>query len=220
MPNPPFVPFGKPKTSWEPLVRESRPVVSRPEPTRAPDPPVSREPVAVVSAESKLQAQIRAEFEAKESARVKEHAAIMAKLQQQQQELAAQQQQLILLCQQATEARKKLLIQFREGAGTLIEGAVRQIAGQAVQTQSMLLEQMVEEAIAALGRQELVLRVSARDAEFLSVELKDSGIRIEIDSEMSGGLRASSPAGSIDASMETAFAAIAAVIDHWKKAND
>lgn len=228
MAQPPFIPFGRQKLPWEPMVQPAKPsgaqALVREQMPAAPTPVVAPSPVppreAPLSAEARMTAALRAEFEAKDAARAKEHQAALAALKQQQAEFQAQQEQMLNLCQQAEAARRGLVRQFREGAGALIFAAARRVAGEGLKQQPELLTQLVNESIDALGRQSLVIYSSEKNAEHLAAALKDSGIRVEVDAKISGGLRAESPAGRIDASMEAALAAIADVIEQWQKTQD
>ena len=163
---------------------------------------------------------LRAEFEAKDAARAKEHAAAQQKLQQQQAELQQQQERLKKLATEMEASRRTMLKQLRTGAGQLILEAARRIAGDGLRTQPELIDQMVVEATEALGSQGLVLHVGTSDAEHLQESLKETGILVETDFQMAGGLRAESPAGRLDASMETALIALSRVIESWQEAQE
>jgi flagellar biosynthesis/type III secretory pathway protein FliH len=221
----PFVPMPRQKTAWEPLIRSSEPprgsgaqaLTSR---AKEVPPPPPKEAAPPPDPNKAALAAVRAEFEAKEKARVAEHAAAMAKLQQLQ---AEEQQRLEILKGLALElegSRKKLLQQVRTGAGQMILEAARKIAGDALRNQPELVEQMVAEATEALGSKGLVLHVSPQNSEHLLETLKDTGILVETDFQMSGGLRAESPAGRLDASLETALVALSRVVEQWQDAQD
>ena len=211
----PFVPMPRQKTAWEPLIRSERPA---PPPTARPKeaapPPRAEDPQKLA------QAALRAEFEAKDKARAAEHAAALAKLQAQQAEVQQQLEKLRALATELEGSRKTLLQQLRTGAGMLILEAARRMAGDGLRTQPELLDQMVSEATDALGSKGLVLHVSAQDAEHLAETLKETGILVETDFQMSGGLRAESPAGRLDASLEAALIALSKVVEQWQDAQD
>ena len=171
------------------------------------------------AAEQKLAA-LRAELDAKDAARLKEHAAAMTALKQQQAEAEAQRDRAAQLCTELEAARHVLQRQFRDGAGQLILEGARRIAGIGLRTQPELLRDMLMESIDALGKADLILYVSSQDVDSLRARLKDTPIRIESDERIEGGLLAESPAGRVDATMGTALQAISAVIDHWKASRD
>lgn len=225
MANPPFVPLSKPHSAWEPLLR------APPEPPRsggasvlaararsAEAPVAAQPPPPPPTAEAKALAALRAEWEAKEAARAKEHAAALAQLQQVEAETQARLERLTQLCAAVEASRKQLLLQLRTGAATLILEAAHRIAGDALRTQPELLDRLVGDATDALGKEGLVLYVGSADAQHLRTALKGTGIQVDIDPRMSAGLRAESPAGRLDASMETALRALASVMDEWRKA--
>lgn len=219
----PFVPMPRQKTAWEPLIRENRPAVHTATGTQAqaPTPPPPRPPPPPREDPLKAkEAAMRAEFEAKEAARAKEHAAAMAKLQQLQAEETARLEQLKKLALELEGARKTMLKQLRAGSGQLILEAARKIAGDAMMGQPELIERMVSEATDALGSSGLVLHVAPQQAEHLLETLKDTGILVETDFQMAGGLRAESPLGKVDASLETALVALSRVVEQWQEVID
>jgi len=164
-----------------------------------------------------LTASIRAEFEAKEAARVKEHAAAMVRLQQLQAEEQARLEHLQQLSAELEGARQKLLGQLRFGAGQIILEAARKIAGDGLRTQPELVDRMVQDAIEALGKKGLVLHVSAEDSARLHDALSPSGIEVEADFAIEGGVRAESPSGRLDATLGTAMNALTEVISQWQQ---
>ena len=226
MANYPFVPLPKPHNTWEPLVRPQVPteprsagasaLASRARSVDTPLPP----PPPAPSAESKVLVALKAEWEAKEAARSKEHAAAMARLAQVEAEAQARLVRLTELCASVEQSRQQLLKQLRTGTGTLILDVSRRIAGDALRAQPELLDRLVADAADALGKPGLTLYVAKADAEHLRKALKETGIRVDIDTTMSGGLRAESPSGRLDASLETALAALSTVIEQWQQAQD
>jgi flagellar biosynthesis/type III secretory pathway protein FliH len=225
MANYPFVPLPKPHNTWEPLVRPAVPTEPRSagasalaSRARSVDTPVPPPPAP--SAEAKVVAALKAEWEAKEAARAKEHAAALARLAQAETETQKRAERLTELCAAVEQSRKQLLKQLRTGAGTLILDVSRRIAGDALRTQPELLDRLVADAADALGKPGLTLYVAPADVEHLRKVLKETGIRVDIDTTMSGGLRAESPSGRLDASLETALAALSGVIEQWQQAQD
>ena len=216
----PFVPMPRQKTAWEPLIRSNEPPrgAQALRPKEAPKEAVP--PPTVVDPQKAAQAALKAEYEAKDKARAQEHAAAMAKLQQLQAEELQKIEQLKALATELEGSRQKMLHQLRTGAGQLILEAARRMAGDALRDQPELLDQMVSEATEALGSKGLVLHVSSQNAEHLAEALKETGILVETDFQMSGGLRAESPAGRLDASLETALLALSRVVEQWQDAQD
>jgi flagellar biosynthesis/type III secretory pathway protein FliH len=212
---PAFVPLPRQKTAWEPLIREQRPA---PEPKAVRPAPRPEAPPA--DPQKAARDAIRAEFEAKDAARSKEHASALQKLQQQQAELQQQSERLKKLASEMETSRRTMLKQLRTGSGQLILEAARRIAGDGLRAQPELIDQMVVEATEALGSKGLVLHVGPLDAEHLLESLKETGILVETDFVMTGGLRAESPAGRLDASMETALIALSRVIESWQEAGE
>ena len=225
MANYPFVPLPKPHNTWEPLVRPPAPVEPRSAgasalASRARAVDTSPPPPPAPSAESKALLALKVEWEAKEAARSKEHAAAMARLAQVEAEAQARLVRLTELCASVEQSRQLLLKQLRTGTGTLILDVSRRIAGDALRAQPELLDRLVADAADALGKPGLTLYVAKADAEHLRKALKETGIRVDIDTTMSGGLRAESPSGRLDASLETALAALSTVIEQWQQAQD
>lgn len=221
----PFVPMPRQKTAWEPLIRSSEP--ARPPAgaqalaNRAKEAPVKESaPPPPPDPNKAALAAVKAEFEAKEKLRQQEHAAAMAKLQQLQAEELQKIEALKALATELEGARKTLLRQLRTGAGQLILEGARRMAGDALRSQPELLEQMVAEATDALGSKGLVLHVPPAHAELLAESLRDTGILVETDLQMSGGMRAESPSGRLDASLETALIALSRVVEQWQEAQD
>lgn len=217
----PFVPMPRQKTAWEPLIRSSEPARPLAQALRAKEAPVKEAaPPPPPDPNKAALAAVKAEFEAKEKLRQQEHAAAMAKLQQLQAEELQKIEALKALATELEGARKTLLRQLRTGAGQLILEGARRMAGDALRSQPELLEQMVAEATDALGSKGLVLHVPPAQAEQLAESLRDTGILVETDLQMSGGMRAESPAGHLDASLETALIALSRVVEQWQEAQD
>ena len=232
-----FVPLPRNSASWEPLVRrspESRMVPfktpSERNPSRADIAPKAATPT-VEPAEARkapeapkagpdvrtLTASIRAEFEAKEAARIKEHAATMAKLQQLQAEEQARLEQLQQLAGELESARQKLLGQLRLGAGQIILEAARKVAGDGLRAQPELLDRMVQDAIDSLGKQGLILYVGPEDEDRIRDALAPSGIEVKVDVRIEAGVRAENSTGRLDATLETAMNALTEVISQWRQ---
>jgi flagellar biosynthesis/type III secretory pathway protein FliH len=167
-----------------------------------------------------LTASIRAEFEAKEAIRNREHSTALAQLEQLKAEEQALLTRLSHLSSHLEQARQQLLGQFRQGAGQLILEAARKIAGDGLKNQPELLDKMVQDATDALGKKGLVLYIGAIDSARLMDALENSGIAVEVDFSIEGGLRAETTAGRLDATLETALAAVADVISQWQQTND
>lgn len=159
------------------------------------------------------------DFSARERHRAKEHATALAELKRQQQ----QHQQASALLKKAAEelerAHVRALDELRHGAADLILEAARRIAGEALRVQPALLDALVDEAVDALGTQGLLLKVAPEDVERVESVLKGHGrLTVEADPNIEGGCVASSPAGRIDATLGTAFAAIETIVHCWRDA--
>lgn len=229
-----FVPLPRQSLPWEPLLR--RPPEAKVVPLKATlerqqerplrtetsksEPEAAKKPVEPLKAGPDvrtLTASIRAEFEAKETARAKEHAAGMARLQQLQSEEQAKIEQLQQLATELETTRQKLLSQLRYGSGQIILEAARKIAGDGLRAQPELLDRMVHEAVDALGKKGLVLYVSAEDGDRIRGALAPSGIEVEIDFSIEGGVRAEGSSGRLDATLSTAMNALTEVISQWQQ---
>lgn len=110
-------------------------------------------------------------------------------------------------------AHATLVEELRAEAGAVIREAARRIAGDALHADPTLLGALVEEAVAALGRDGLQVHVSPVDAEALRERMP--GLDVVEDFAIEAGCISVGPAGRIDASLETAMVAVGAAIERW-----
>lgn len=112
--------------------------------------------------------------------------------------------------------RQGLLTEARATTAAVILEASRRIAGQALHVEPALLAAIVEEAVGALGREGLTVRVAPADFDAVRRAVADSGIVVVEDPAVDGGCICEGPSGRIDASVSCAVAAVAAVLEQWK----
>jgi len=216
--------FGAPKVSaWSPL-QLARPAAVAP-PVVAPA-PVPTVPPVVAPADRESTA-LRAELDAAIAALAGERAAheqARADLERERAERAALDVQPVELARlrevadDLVAARRRGVEELREGLGSLVLHAARKLAGEALRVQPGLLEQLVEDTVALLGRQGLVLRVNPVDIEAVGRALAGVDAQIVGDPAVEAGCVASSPFGAVDASIGTAEAALRVVVDGWRTA--
>lgn len=115
-----------------------------------------------------------------------------------------------------TEMRKVLVAEVRSATAAVILEASRRIAGDALHADPRLLEAIVEQAARSLGKGGLVVRVNPVDAAIVRDVFGPTGVEIVEDFNIEGGCICEGPSGLIDASVEGAVAAVAAVLDQWK----
>jgi flagellar biosynthesis/type III secretory pathway protein FliH len=115
-------------------------------------------------------------------------------------------------------SRRRLVDEIREGVGGLVLASARKLAGEALRTQPELIEALVMDAVATLGRDGLVVRVAPADVERTRCALVGTGAEVVADASVEGGCTASTPYGSVDGSVRTADAALRLVIERWQTA--
>lgn len=121
---------------------------------------------------------------------------------------------------EATESvramRRGLVDEVRATTAAVILEAARRIAGDALHADPALLNAIVDEAVRTLGRDGLVVRVAPVDGERVRKALGAGDITVVEDPTITAGCVCEGLAGSIDASVECAVAAVAAVLEQWK----
>ena len=115
-------------------------------------------------------------------------------------------------------ARSRLVEEMRHGVGVVILEAARRIAGDQLRVDPRLLDAVVEEAGRALGKEGLVVRVAPMDVELVQARMQAAGVSVVGDPKITGGAICEGPSGSIDASLDSATAAIASVLEQWRAA--
>jgi flagellar biosynthesis/type III secretory pathway protein FliH len=115
-------------------------------------------------------------------------------------------------------ARDGLVAEIREGVGAVILEAARRIAGDQLHVDPRLLDSIVDQAVSALGREGLVIRLSPVDAAAVRERLRVAGVTIVEDPSLEAGAICEGPSGHIDASLGSAAAAIASVLEQWRVA--
>ncbi len=122
----------------------------------------------------------------------------------------------------ATEAlgvtRRRLVDDIREGVGHLVLAGARRLAGEGLRDQPGLVESLVQDAVASLGRDGLVVRVAPDDLARVTRALEGSGAQVLADPAITGGCTAATPFGSLDATVDTACAALERVVAQWQTA--
>lgn len=149
-------------------------------------------------------------------ARERAHAEAMASLAAAEAEARAAAAALKEAARVLTGMRGALLEEARAGTAAVVRAAACRIAGDALHTDAGLLQALVDEAIRALGKDGLVVHVSPSDADMLRDVLGDSAVEVVEDFGVEAGCVFEGPAGRIDASIESAVAAVNAVLDQWK----
>ena len=114
--------------------------------------------------------------------------------------------------------RRRLVDEIREGVGHLVLASARKLAGEGLRVQPGLVEALVVDTVAALGREGLVVRVNPDDVSRVTRALDGSGAQVVADTSIEGGCVAATPFGSVDATMQTATSALRVVVEHWQSA--
>lgn len=114
--------------------------------------------------------------------------------------------------------RRRLVEELREAAGVLVLAGARKLAGEGLRTQPGLVEALVDDAVAMLGRDGLVVRVGPGDVDRVTLALTGSGAQIVADTTITGGCFAATPFGAVDATVQTAAAALQLVVERWQTA--
>jgi flagellar biosynthesis/type III secretory pathway protein FliH len=162
------------------------------------------------------------ELRAREAVRTEEHAAAVEELAAQDRAREAQVAELLArldrVARDVAAARDGLVAEVREGVGAVILEAARRIAGDQLHVDPRLLDAIVDQAVGALGREGLVIRLSPIDAGVVRERLRSTGISVVEDPSLAAGAICEGPSGRIDASLESAAAAIASVLEQWRVA--
>lgn len=149
-------------------------------------------------------------------ARERAHAEAMASLAAAEAETRAAAKVLREVAGELEGMRQGLLAEARATTAAVILEASRRIAGEALHVDPALLSAIVEEAVGALGREGLTVRVAPADFDVVRRAVADSGVVVVEDPTVDGGCICEGPSGRIDASVGCAVAAVAAVLEQWK----
>jgi flagellar biosynthesis/type III secretory pathway protein FliH len=158
------------------------------------------------------------ELEERDAARTAAHDEAMAHIAEREREMSAASARLVAAAKGLDSARHTVITEIREGVGPVILEAARRIAGDQLHVDPRLLDAVVEEAVRALGRDGLLVRVSSQDAALIRSRLAPLGIEVVEDPGISAGAICEGPTGRIDASLEAASEAIQSVLDQWRAA--
>ncbi len=185
-----------------------------------PPPPPEPEPEPQANFDEERQALLGRieDLEDNESRRIIEHAEAMNRMALKERELEMAAAKLAVAARMIEGARHSVVAELRQGVGPVILEAARRIAGEQLHVDPKLLDAIVDEAARALGRESLVVRVHPGDAALLRARLEGTGIRVVDDARVNAGAVCEGPTGRIDASVESAVAAIASVLDQWRAA--
>ncbi|MDP2307105.1 MAG: FliH/SctL family protein [Pseudomonadota bacterium] len=235
----PYVPFEPRGATWRPLsvnASADRPWSSGMSSGGSPGSPRPRAPVQVAAPEPIVEPLVdpSAESEHLLELRAAEHAEAMELVEQEREVMKAELLRLsaaTLAMEAATRemevatltleagaraleaAHVTLVGELRTEAGEVIREAARRIAGDALHVDPQLLGALVEEAVAALGRDGLQVHVSPLDADTLRERMP--GLDVVEDFTIEAGCLCVGPAGRIDASLESAMVAVGAAIERW-----
>jgi flagellar biosynthesis/type III secretory pathway protein FliH len=158
------------------------------------------------------------ELEARDAARSAAHDEAMQRLAEREKEIASSSARLVAAAKGLDAARHAVIMEIREGVGPVILEAARRIAGDQLHVDPRLLDAVVEEAVRALGRDGLLVRVAPADLKLVRARLQPLGIEVIEDAAISAGAVCEGPTGRIDASLETAARAIQSVLEQWRTA--
>lgn len=141
-------------------------------------------------------------------AEARQHADAMAELHRLQGEARAEGERLARLAEGLDALRHELLAEVRAHAADLVLAAAGRVAGAALRTEPGLIEGLLEDALGSLGGADLVVRVSPEDEARVVRWVDGRPIRVVADPSVRAGCVASSPNGCLDASLDTALAAL------------
>ena len=186
-----------------------------------PVPPEEEAPAEMPAIDPELLAELE-ELRAREALRADEHAAALEELAAQDRAREAQVTALLArlehVARDVAAARDGLVAEVREGVGAVVLEAARRIAGDQLHVDPRLLDAIVDQAVGALGREGLVIRLSPLDAGVVRDRLRSTGITVVEDPALEAGAICEGPSGRIDASLDSAAAAIASVLEQWRVA--
>ncbi len=185
--------------------------LAQPEPEEVPEPEPDPELIAHIEA-------LEARLEEAENARKTAVAAAEARERAQGAKLTEALARLEAVTRDVEGARSRLVEEMRHGVGVVILEAARRIAGDQLRVDPRLLDAVVEEAGRALGKEGLVVRVAPGDVELVQTRMQAAGVSVVGDPQITGGAICEGPSGSIDASLDSATAAIASVLEQWRAA--
>lgn len=206
-----FVPLGGRSVGMRPWSRlgTQLPPADVPAPTPMVPPPASVEVPAGPTI-------LPEEVEALRHAHAREVAALHSELGRARAESHAAIEELNRLAGSLTALHTSLLIELRAHAADVIIATATHLAGEGLRVQPELLDTLITEAIAALGMDGLVLRVSIADEARVRAAFEPQNVRVLADERVSAGCIAQGTAGTIDASLDTAFAALTAAGAQWQ----
>ena len=202
-----FVPM-KAERSWVPF--------GRPLPLPAPEPQPEPFHVEAPAPPDPLAGE-RQRMERLDHDRTHEHQRRLEALDQAVAAAKAEEVRFATLCGQMDTLRTRLLAELRAAAGELVVSTAARIAGDALRTEPELVEALIDEAVSALGEDGLVLRVCPMDEARLRLALGDRKIQVVGDPDVRAGCIASSPVGRIDATLDTAVAALRDAAAVWAR---
>jgi flagellar biosynthesis/type III secretory pathway protein FliH len=158
------------------------------------------------------------ELEARDEARKSAHEEAMMRLAEREKDLTSASARLVAAAKGLESARQAVIMEIREGVGPVVLEAARRIAGDQLHVDSRLLDAVIEEAVRAIGRDGLLVRVAPSDLQLVRARLQPMGIDVIEDASISAGAVCEGPTGRIDASLETAARAIQSVLEQWRTA--
>lgn len=201
-----FVPLAGPR-SWTPLGRaleippEAPPAELTPPPAPPPDPLLG----------------LRQQLDQADKERAAEHKRKLAELRQAEEAARAEEARFAKLCGEVQALRERVFAELRAGAADLVVQTAARIAGDALRTEPELVDALVDEAVSALGEEGLTLRVCPHDEARLRLALADRKIQVVGDPNVRAGCIAASPVGRIDATLDTAVAALREAAGVWAR---
>jgi flagellar biosynthesis/type III secretory pathway protein FliH len=228
-----FVPWAQPK-GWTPFARPSLAVV----PPRAPEAtPLTDETLSATAAENEVpppdpprpepppeprskvieaEELVRARLEKADRERAAEHQARMEALEAELAAVQAERARIGELGDALLTLRGSLLQEMRTHTVDLVVTTAERVAGAALRADPALLLAMIEDAVSMLG-DTLTVRISPEDEAMVRAALGDRPITLIADFSVRAGCVAHSPAGRLDASLDTAVAALRASAEPWAR---
>lgn len=214
--------WGRSATSWSPLSAPAAHVATRPAPVVPKPQRTDEAPLeAAVTDWAARVAELEAALAREQSAHQESRTALDAAREAAGRATSSIEEEATRLHNMAEgllSARRRLVDELREGVGSLILAGARKLAGEALRDQPGLVEALVADAVATLGRDGLVVRVAPSDAERARLALQGTGAEVIADAAVDGGCVATTPFGSVDASFATAAEALRIVVERWQTA--
>jgi flagellar biosynthesis/type III secretory pathway protein FliH len=201
-----FVPLF-PRRSWRvlgPPVPAASVAVAVAEPLPAVEPPVVPE------------ADPREEmWAAREAARMAEFAASMAELEAAKARHRSAAARLGQLCGELATQQAAMVAELRAVGGELVLAGARRVATDALRADPAVVASLVEEALAAVAADDLVVAVHPDDVPAMEAALDGRG-RAVGDASVRAGAVFRGRCGRMDASVDTAMEALRAAVQAWK----